>query len=70
MTSRTKHVATRHFTVRQFIEDGEVWVEYTPSDDNVADVFTKPLVAVLLYKCVVRLGLCVYRFQVATAGAS
>ena len=63
MTNRTKHVATRHFAIRQFIEDGEIWVVYVPSSDNAADVFTKPLVAVLLYKCAIRLGLCVYRFQ-------
>ena len=70
MTSRTKHVATRYFAVRQFIEDGEVGVKYTPSEDNAADVFTKPLVAVLLYKCAVRLGLCVYRFRMTTVGSS
>ena len=43
MSSRTKHVATRYFAVRQFVDDREIMVDYTPSADQVADIFTKPL---------------------------
>ena len=43
MFGRTKHVATRYFAVRQFVEDGEIMVEYQPSADQVADIFTNCL---------------------------
>ena len=57
MSGRTKHVATRYFAVRQFVDDGEISVVYTPSADQVSDIFTKPLVAILFYKCVCMLKL-------------
>ena len=41
--SRMKHVARRHFFVRECVEDGRIVVPYVPTADNPADFFTKPL---------------------------
>ena len=57
MSSRTKHVATRYFAVRQFVENGEIVVVYIPSTEQLADIFTKPLTAELFLKLVQALGL-------------
>jgi len=41
--SRMKHVARRHFFVRECVEQGRIVVPYVKSADNAADFFTKPL---------------------------
>ena len=38
-----KHVARRHFFVRDMVETLELEVPYVRTDDNIADFFTKPL---------------------------
>ena len=38
-----KHVARRHFFVRELVQNGKLNVTYISTDDNVADIFTKPL---------------------------
>ena len=40
---RMKHVARRHFFVRDMVETFELEVPYVRTDDNIADFFTKPL---------------------------
>jgi hypothetical protein len=40
---RMKHVQRRHFFVRDMVESFEIEVPYVPTDDNIADFFTKPL---------------------------
>ena len=40
---RMKHVARRHFFVRDMVEELEINVPYVKSDDNLADFLTKPL---------------------------
>ena len=40
---RMKHVARRHFFVRDMVETLELEVPYVRTDDNIADFFTKPL---------------------------
>ena len=42
-SNRTRHVSIRYFWTQQFIEDGTVKVEYTPTGDMIADILTKPL---------------------------
>jgi hypothetical protein len=40
---RTKHVKIRNFWVKERIDDGDIVVEYMPTEIMVADVLTKPL---------------------------
>ena len=40
---RTKHVARRHFWIRELVEDGRIAVPYVKTDHNLADFLTKPL---------------------------
>ena len=46
-SNRTRHVNIRYFWVTQFIEDGTVKVEYTPTANMIADILTKPLQGIL-----------------------
>ena len=40
---RTKHIDIRYHYIREAVEDGRIQVEYIPTDQNPADIFTKPL---------------------------
>ena len=40
---RTKHIARRHFYVRDLVEDLTIRVPFVDSANNLADFFTKPL---------------------------
>ncbi|KAG0594554.1 hypothetical protein M758_UG087800, partial [Ceratodon purpureus] len=40
---RTKHVEVRHHFIREKILSGEVNLEYVPTEEQVADIFTKAL---------------------------
>ena len=40
---RTKHIARRHFYVRELVEENTITVPYVNTNDNLADFFTKPL---------------------------
>ena len=40
---RTKHIARRHFFVREAVEDMRLVVPFVSTVDNMADFFTKPL---------------------------
>ena len=40
---RTKHVKIRNFWVKERIDDGDIVVEYMPTESMLADVLTKPL---------------------------
>ena len=41
--TKMKHVERRHFFVRELVQNGKLNVTYISTDDNVADIFTKPL---------------------------
>ena len=41
--ARSKHIHRRHFYVRELVQSGEFKVSFVAGDDNVADIFTKPL---------------------------
>ena len=41
--TRMKHVARRHFYVRELVEEGVLRVSFVGTADNWADFFTKPL---------------------------
>ncbi|KAJ2934251.1 hypothetical protein H1R20_g2855, partial [Candolleomyces eurysporus] len=40
---RTKHIDVRYHLIRQYVENEDVSLFYIPTDDNPADIFTKPL---------------------------
>ena len=46
---RMKHVARRHYFVRDMVEAFEIVVPYVPTDENPADFFTKPLAGPKFY---------------------
>jgi hypothetical protein len=56
--SRTKHIDLRYHFIREAVEEGKVKMNYIPSSDNPADIFTKPLAKVKFAKFVSMLGLC------------
>ena len=39
----TKHINIRYHFIRWIIEKGEIWLIYCPTEDMIADVFTKAL---------------------------
>ena len=41
--SRTKHIERRHLKIRELVEQLVVRPEFVPTDENVADILTKPL---------------------------
>ena len=41
--SRTKHIAIRYHFLKDKVNEGEVKLEYIPTTEQVADIFTKPL---------------------------
>ena len=41
--SRTKHIDIRYHFIREAVEDGNIVVNYIPTAENVADIFTKSL---------------------------
>jgi hypothetical protein len=43
-SSRTRHIHIRYFFVRDRVRAGEVEVRYMPTENMIADFFTKPLV--------------------------
>lgn len=40
---RTKHIPVKYHSLREFEASGEVKLEYVTSEENLADIFTKPL---------------------------
>ena len=55
--SRTKHIDLRYHFIREAVEDEKITMEYTPSEENVADVFTKALARQKFMGLVAGLGL-------------
>lgn len=42
-SSRTKHIDVRLHAVRECVYEGKIAINYCPTEDNVADLLTKPL---------------------------
>lgn len=42
-SKRTRHLNIRYFFLTDQIEKGKIKVEYCPTDEMIADYFTKPL---------------------------
>jgi len=43
MHSRTKHIAIQYHFLKEKVAEGEVKLEFVPTTEQVADIFTKPL---------------------------
>ena len=41
--NRTKHIDIHHHFIREQIQSGSIQANYIHTDDNLADLFTKPL---------------------------
>ena len=52
-----KHIDLRYHFIREAVEDGKIIVKYVPTDENVSDIFTKPLARPKFAKFVEMLGL-------------
>ena len=40
---RSKHIDTRYHFIRELINNGEIYIEFSKSENQFADIFTKPL---------------------------
>jgi hypothetical protein len=40
---RSKHIEIKYYFIRDKVQEGEVKLEYIPSDEQTADILTKPL---------------------------
>jgi len=56
---RTKHIAIRHFFIREKVMEGEINVQRVSTEEQLADIFTKPLHKPRLLSMCVGLGLTV-----------
>lgn len=56
--SRSKHIDIRYHYIRECCQNGSILVRYVPSEENVADILTKPLAPAQFLKLRSFLGLC------------
>jgi len=54
---RSKHIDIKHHYIRDLIRDKEIVVEHCTSEDQIADIFTKPLKVNLFLKLKKMLGM-------------
>jgi hypothetical protein len=55
--ARTKHIDIWYHFIREAIKDGSINMQYIPTNDNIADIFTKPLAKAKFERFVEMLGL-------------
>lgn len=55
--ARTKHINIRYHFIRKAVKDNKIFMHYIPTDENVADIFTKALAKLKFEKFVKMLGL-------------
>lgn len=55
--SRSKHIEIRHHYVRQALKEGKISISYVPTNDMMADVFTKGISAPKHQKCLSKFGM-------------
>lgn len=55
---RTKHIAIKHFFIREKVTEGQLQVAQVSSEEQVADMMTKPLAKMRLRNLCNRLNLC------------
>ena len=55
--SRTKHIDIRYHFIREHVTNGTVELHFVPTEDQIADIFTKPLDESTFSKLVDELGM-------------
>ena len=55
---KTKHISIKFHYIRELIDSGEIKVQYCPTSEMLADIFTKGLSAEKFYKLRSMLGVC------------
>ncbi|WJX56743.1 hypothetical protein P8452_42373 [Trifolium repens] len=58
--SRTKHIDIRNHFIRELVEKKVVTLEHIATEDQLADIFTKPLDAVRFERMRSALGVCIH----------
>jgi Reverse transcriptase (RNA-dependent DNA polymerase) len=56
--ARAKHINTRCHYIRECIDNSDIYLSYVNTDDNIADILTKPLAAPNFLRLRSFLGLC------------
>ena len=56
--SRTKHIEIRHHFIRDRVQNEDITLEFMPTEDQLADIFTKPLNGDRFEQIRGKLGLC------------
>ena len=67
---RMKHIDIRYHFIREAVEDGQIRMKYVPTDQNPADIFTKPLSKTKVRGFVAGLGLKPWREEEKNDGSS
>jgi histone deacetylase 1/2 len=56
--SRTKHIELRYHFLRDNVEKGTIVLSHVPTQDQLADIFTKPLDQATFVRLRGELGVC------------
>jgi hypothetical protein len=56
--SRTKHIEVRYHFLRDNVEKGTIVLGHVPAQDQLADIFTKPLDQAIFVRLRGELGVC------------
>ncbi|KAL8118401.1 hypothetical protein AgCh_016070 [Apium graveolens] len=55
--SMTKHISIRYHFIREHVDEGTVELHFVPTDQQLADIFTKPLCEATFTRLVIELGM-------------
>jgi len=56
--SRTKHIEIRYHFIRDHVQNGNIKIEFVASENQLADIFTKPLNEETFCKIRREIGMC------------
>ena len=56
--SRSKHIEIRYHFIRKHIANGDINLKYINTENQLADIFTKPLKEDRFYSLIRKLGVC------------